>query len=174
MMIFSIANKTFAQIKVEGVVKDSIGSPLELANVIAINQDTKALDSYGITNDKGRYRLNLEPNISYKLQVSYIGKKTFEDLIITTDVDITKDFILQNNTALDEVELTFEMPVSIKGDTLIYNADSFKRETDKKLEDVLKRLPGVEVTSDGGIEVEGKAVSKVMVEGKDFFDGDTK
>ena len=66
------------------------------------------------------------------------------------------------------------MPVSIKGDTLIYNADSFKRETDKKLEDVLKRLPGVEVTSDGGIEVEGKAVSKVMVEGKDFFDGDTK
>ena len=75
---------------------------------------------------------------------------------------------------LDEVELTYEMPVSIKGDTLVYNADSFKRETDKKLEDVLKRLPGVDINDDGEVEVEGKVVEKVMVEGKDFFDGDTK
>ena len=66
------------------------------------------------------------------------------------------------------------MPVSVKGDTLIYNADSFKSGTEKKLEDVLNKLPGVEVTEDGEIEVEGKTVTKVMVEGKDFFDGDSK
>ena len=47
---------TFSQVKIEGVVKDSIGNPLELANVIAINQLTNKLDSYGITNDKGRYK----------------------------------------------------------------------------------------------------------------------
>ncbi|MCF6294322.1 MAG: TonB-dependent receptor family protein [Flavobacteriaceae bacterium] len=174
IMLCLIASVTFAQIKVEGVVKDSIGNPLELANVIAINQQTKALDSYGITNDKGRYKLNLKSNASYKLQVSYIGKKTFEEVINTTDIDLTKDFTLQNDNLLDEVELTYEMPVSIKGDTLIYNADSFKRETDKKLEDVLKRLPGVDINDDGEIEVEGKVVEKIMVEGKDFFDGDTK
>lgn len=173
-ILLLVVYTTFAQIKVEGVVKDSIGNPLELANVIAINQDTKALDSYGITNDKGRYKLNLKSNMSYKLQVSYIGKKTFEEVITTTDLDIIKDFTLQNDNMLDEVELTYEMPVSIKGDTLIYNADSFRRETDKKLEDVLKRLPGVEINDDGQIEVEGKVVEKVMVEGKDFFDGDTK
>jgi Carboxypeptidase regulatory-like domain len=174
LVLFVIASTAFAQIKVTGVVKDSIGTPLELANVIAINQETKALDSYGITNDKGRYKLDLKSNTSYKIQVSYIGKKTFEAAINTNDVDITKDFTLQNDNALDAVELTYEMPVSVKGDTLIYNADSFKRETDKKLEDVLKRLPGVDVNDDGEIEVEGKTVEKVMVEGKEFFDGDTK
>ena len=167
LMLCFIASITFAQIKVEGVVKDSIGSPLELANVIAINQATKTLDSYGITNDKGLYKLNLKPNTSYKVQVSYIGKKTFEEIIAIADVNIIKDFTLQNDTMLDEVELTYEMPVSVKGDTLVYNADSFKRETDKKLEDVLKRLPGVDINDDGEVEVEGKVVDKVMVEGKD-------
>jgi len=66
------------------------------------------------------------------------------------------------------------MPVTVKGDTLIYNADSFKNGSERKLEDVLKKLPGVEITADGKIEVEGKEVTKLMVNGKDFFDGDTK
>ena len=66
------------------------------------------------------------------------------------------------------------MPVSIKGDTIVYNADSFKSGTERKLEDLLKKLPGVEVNADGEVEVEGKKVTKLMVEGKDFFDGDTK
>jgi hypothetical protein len=56
----------------------------------------------------------------------------------------------------------------------VYNADSFKTGTERKLEDVLKKLPGVEVNADGEVEVEGKKVTKLMVEGKDFFDGDTK
>ncbi len=169
-----MASTTFAQIKLEGVVKDSIGRPLELANVVAINQETKALDSYGITNSDGRYKLNLQKNASYTLQVSYIGMKTGEEIINTKEIDITKDFILQTDNELDAVELVYEMPVVVKGDTLIYNADSFKNETDKKLEDVLNKLPGVEVNDEGEIQVEGKTVSKVMVEGKDFFDGDTK
>ncbi len=173
-IVLLVACTTFAQVKVEGVVKDSIGSPLELANVIAINQETKALDSYAITNDEGRYRLNLKSNSTYKIQVSYVGMKSADVPLDTGSQDIIKDFTLNPDNSLDAVELTYEMPVSVQGDTLVYNADSFKQETDKKLEDVLKRLPGVEVTDDGSIEVEGKAVSKVMVEGKDFFDGDTK
>ncbi len=174
-MLLFVATMSFAQIKLEGVVKDSIGSPLELANVIAINQETKALDSYGITNDAGRFKLsNLKKNTAYKLQVSYIGMKTFEEVITTAETDINKDFSLSADNSLDAVELTYEMPVTISGDTLIYNADSFKSGTERKLEDVLKKLPGVEVNEDGQIEVEGKQVSKVMVEGKEFFDGDSK
>jgi len=173
-LLLLVVSNTFAQIKVEGIVKDSIGNPLELANVIAINQETKALDSYGITNDKGRYKLNLKSNVSYKLQVSYIGMKTYEEVIITADQDVLKDFSLSVDNALAAIELTYEMPVSVKGDTLVYNADSFKDGSEKKLEDVLKKLPGVEINEEGQIEVEGKAVSKLMVEGKDFFDGDTK
>ncbi len=174
LLLLLVAATTFAQIKVEGVVKDSIGNPLELANVIAINQETKILDSYGITNDAGRYKLNLNENSKYEIQVSYIGMKTAKEIVDTKSEDITKDITLYEDNALDEIELTYEMPVSVKGDTLVYNADSFNTGTERKLEDVLKNLPGVEINDDGQIEVEGKVVSKVMVEGKDFFDGDTK
>jgi len=169
-----IASTAFAQIKLQGVVKDSIGNPLELANVIAINQETQALESYGITNDAGRYKLNLEKNTTYSLQVSYIGMKAYKETISTKEVDLIKNVSMLVDNALDAVELTYEMPVTVKGDTLIYNADSFKTGTERKLEDVLEKLPGVEINDAGQVEVEGKTVSKLMVNGKDFFDGDTK
>lgn len=173
-IIFCITAQSFAQIKLEGVVKDSIGNPLELANVIAINQKSNTLESYGITNDQGRYKLNLGKNSNYKVQISYIGMKTYDATITTKEGDLDQNFTLQYDNALDEVELTYEMPVTIKGDTITYNADSFNKGTERKLGDVLKNLPGVEVTADGEIEVEGKIVSKVMIDGKDFFDGDSK
>lgn len=176
VLLFLVTSSVaLAQIKLEGVVKDSIGNPLELANVVAINQETKALDAYGITNDQGRYKLqSLKKNTTYKLQVSYIGMKTGEHMLDVKEADITKNFTLQNDNALDEVNIVYEMPVVVKGDTLIYNADSFNKGTERKLEDVLKNLPGVEINDDGQIQVEGKTVTKVMVDGKDFFDGDSK
>ncbi len=174
LMLLLAASQSFAQIKLEGVVKDSIGAPLELANVIAINEATKTLESYAITNDQGRFKLALTKNTTYKIQVSYIGMKTFEETVSTKETDIDKNFTLKEDNSLDEITLTYEMPVTIKGDTIIYNADSFKNGSERKLEDVLKKLPGVEVNADGEIEIEGKKVSKVMVDGKDFFDGDTK
>lgn len=163
-----------AQIKMQGVVKDSIGQPLELANVIAINQSTQALESYSITSADGKYKLGLSKASIYTIQVSYIGMKTISKVMNTEALDIDKDFTLYQENALDEIELTYEMPVTVKGDTIVYNADSFKNGTERKLEDILEKLPGVEVTDDGEIEVEGRIVSKVMVDGKDFFDGDSK
>ncbi|MAV42190.1 MAG: TonB-dependent receptor, partial [Flavobacteriaceae bacterium] len=167
-------NLTFSQIKMEGLVKDSLNNPLELANVILINKETSALESFAISNANGEYKLSLQKNTSYNLQVSYIGMESISRQIDSKENDINKDFTLSQSNVLDAVELTYEMPVKISGDTLIYNADSFNTGTERKLEDVLKNLPGVEVNDDGQIEVEGKVVGKVMVEGKDFFDGDTK
>ena len=158
----------------QGVVKDSIGQPLELANVIAINQSTQALESYSITSADGKYKLGLSKASVYTIQVSYIGMKTISNVMNTAALDIDKDFTLYQENALNEIELTYEMPVTVKGDTIVYNADSFKNGTERKLEDILEKLPGVEVTDDGEIEVEGRIVSKVMVDGKDFFDGDSK
>ena len=171
LLIFSFS---YSQIKLEGYVKDSLGNGLELANVIAINKATSALDSYGITNEDGRYKLNLKKNTIYSIQVSYIGMKSAAERLETLTSDLIKDFILQEDNLLDEVELTYEMPVTVSGDTLTYNADSFNKGTERKLEDVLENLPGVEINDDGQVEVEGKVVTKVMVEGKDFFDGDSK
>ena len=173
-LLLSSTSLTFSQIKMEGLVKDSLNNPLELANVILINKETSALESFAISNANGEYKLSLQKNTSYNLQVSYIGMESISRQIDSKDNDINKDFTLSQSNVLDAVELTYEMPVKISGDTLIYNADSFNTGTERKLEDVLKNLPGVEVNEDGQIEVEGKVVGKVMVEGKDFFDGDTK
>ena len=173
-IFLTIFSFSYSQIKLEGYVKDSLGNGLELANVIAINKATSALDSYGITNEDGRYKLNLKKNTIYSIQVSYIGMKSAAERLETLTSDLIKDFILQEDNLLDEVELTYEMPVTVSGDTLTYNADSFNKGTERKLEDVLENLPGVEINDDGQVEVEGKVVTKVMVEGKDFFDGDSK
>ncbi len=169
-----VGNLVSAQIKLEGVIKDSIGQPLELANVIAINQATKAMQGYAITTSAGQYKVNLQPNTTYTLMISYIGMRTEQSTLETGTSDVIRDFTLFNDNSLDAVELVYEMPVSVRGDTLIYNADSFKTGSERKLEDVLKNLPGVEIMDDGQIEIEGKAVTKLMVDGKDFFDGDTK
>lgn len=174
--LFLITSISFAQsVKLEGLITDSKTVGLEMANVMAVNKATKAMDSYAITNDKGKFVLNLKPNTAYSLKISYLGMQNKELEITTTSENSIKNIALEEGgIELDGVEIVREMPVSIKGDTIVYNADSFKSGTERKLEDVLKKLPGVEVNADGEVEVEGKKVSKLMVEGKDFFDGDTK
>nr|WP_315208742.1 carboxypeptidase-like regulatory domain-containing protein [uncultured Flavobacterium sp.] len=174
--MFFITSISFAQsVKLEGLITDSKTVGLEMANVMAVNKATKAMDSYAITNDKGKFLLNLKPNTTYSLKISYLGMQNKELEITTTSENSIKNIALEEGgIELDGVEIVREMPVSIKGDTIVYNADSFKSGTERKLEDILKKLPGVEVNADGEIEVEGKKVSKLMVEGKDFFDGDTK
>ncbi|ALM07987.1 TonB-dependent receptor [Sediminicola sp. YIK13] len=174
LALLLVASIAHAQISLEGVVQDTLNFPLELANVIAINQETSGLESYGITDENGKYKLALGKNGTYKIQVSYVGMKTFEEILTTKESNMVKQYTLQPENALDEVELIYEMPVTIKGDTLVYNADSFQNGTERKLEDILEKLPGVEINEDGQIEVEGKVVNKLMVNGKDFFDGDTK
>nr|WP_199000884.1 carboxypeptidase-like regulatory domain-containing protein [Flavobacterium sp. ASV13] len=175
-VIFIMTSISFAQsIRFDGFIQDEKKNPLEMANIMAVNVTTKAMDSYGITNDKGKFQLTLKPNTSYSVKVSYLGMKSKEILITTQNANIVQNIVMDDaGIELEGVEIVREMPVSIKGDTIVYNADSFKSGTEKKLEDVLKKLPGVEVNADGEIEVEGKKVSKLMVEGKDFFDGDTK
>ena len=172
-LLFATCN-SFAQVKLEGVVRDSLNQPLESANVIAINQETSGLEAFGVTSVEGRYRLELGENGTYKIQISFVGMKTFTEILSTKEEDIIKDYTLEADNVLEGVELVYEMPVQVKGDTVVYNADSFQNGTERKLEDVLEKLPGVEINEDGQIEVEGKVVNKLMVDGKDFFDGDTK
>lgn len=177
-LFFACIFTSFSQeIKFTGVVKDSIGNVLESANVIAFNKETNKLKSYSVTNSKGEYKVPLSIGVTYTLKVSFIGFKpiSFEIDKTTFKEDTVKNFTLyEENNKLDEVVLVYEMPINVKKDTIVYNSASFLNGTEKKLGDVLKKLPGVEINSKGQIEVEGKQVMKVMVEGKDFFDGDSK
>jgi len=161
-----------SQLKLEGVVTDSLEIPLQSASVVAINKATNGLESYGLTDEKGKYKLKLKGDAGYKIQVSSIGLITINDTLQTKDVDLIRNYVLRADIVLDEVVV--KMPVVVRGDTLIYNADSFKNGSERKLEDIIDKLPGVEINENGQIEVEGKVVNKLMVNGKDFFDGDTK
>src|SRR5574343_623416 len=174
-LIMAISTGAFSQnIRFEGIIKDSTGFGLEMANIMAVNQQTKAMDAYAITNEAGKFVLNLNANTAYIIKASYLGYENYEKTVQTGSSNMNYNVVLREGILLKGVEIVHEMPVRISGDTIIYNADSFKNGTERKLEDVLKKLPGVEVNKDGEIEVEGKKVQKVMVEGKDFFDGDTK
>ena len=176
LLILLISAVSFSQnIRFEGIIQDAGKTPLEMANIMAMNQATKAMDAYAITNDKGKFVLNLKPNSTYTIKLSYLGMQNKEITVTTQTQNITQNITMETGgIELEGVEIVREMPVSIKGDTIVYNADSFKTGTERKLEDILKKLPGVEVNADGEVEVEGKKVTKLMVEGKDFFDGDTK
>ena len=125
------ATTLISQVSFNGIVKDSIGNPLELANVIAIDNATNLLESYSITDQKGTYSLELQQNTLYNFQVSYIGKKSLEIQIKTSESNETKNFTLVPDNILDEVQITYEIPITIKGDTIVYNADSFKNGSER-------------------------------------------
>ena len=161
-----------AQIKFEGKVSDTLQLPLEKASVVAINNTTNALDAFAMTNNKGVFYLKLKEKTEYKIQVSYFGLQTVNEVLKTASQNLKKNYTLRADIALEEVVV--KIPVIVRGDTLIYDADSFKNGSERKLKDIIDKLPGVEINDDGQIEVEGKVVNKLMVNGKDFFEGDTK
>jgi hypothetical protein len=172
--ILMVTGITTAQINLSGVVKDSIGAPLEMANVIAIDTVAKSISSYGFTDANGNFKLDLKKNTVYNIKISYIGFTEISEFLNTKESNITKNYTMLEGNMLDEINIVSKMPVTIKGDTIIYNADSFKNGSERKLGDVLEKLPGVEINDAGEIEVEGKVVEKIMVDGKEFFSGDTK
>ena len=121
-------------IKVRGTINDSIGNPLELANVIATVKESGAIESYGITNYEGRFQLELPVNNTYILRASFLGYETSEiELNVSENSsDLNQNFVLNSKAAeLDGVEIIYEMPVTVKGDTIIYNADSFTNGTER-------------------------------------------
>ena len=172
--VFLISAVASAQIEYRGIVKDSLGAPLEMANVIALDTVAKRIASYGFTDSEGNFKLSLETNTTYNIKISYIGFKEISAFLKTKTTTMRKNFTMFEDNMLAGIEIISKMPITIKGDTIIYNADSFKNGSERKLEDVLKKLPGVEINDAGEIEVEGKVVEKIMIDGKEFFSGDTK
>ncbi|WP_194851875.1 carboxypeptidase regulatory-like domain-containing protein [Nonlabens antarcticus] len=162
-------------IKITGTIIDSLGTPVAMANVIAYGSNN-SMGAFGISNTEGRYQLaNLKQDSTYVLKVSFLGLKPIEETVTKIQEDMVKNFIMMDGAdQLDAISIVYEMPVTIKGDTIVYNADSFTNGTEKKLGDVLKKLPGMEVNAEGDIQVEGKAVERVFINGKEFFEGDSR
>ncbi|RLD60549.1 MAG: hypothetical protein DRI95_15355 [Bacteroidetes bacterium] len=163
-----------AQSILKGKVTDTLNSPLEYANVLAIPQTENNTIAFSICNEKGEYKLTLKNNIPYSIEISYLGFTKISYPITLTE-NKKKDFLLfPTNESLEEVIIKQRTPVIVKKDTIIYRTDVFTTGEERKLREVLKKLPGVEVDRAGNVTVNGKKVDKFMVDGKPFFTGDTK
>jgi len=171
-----ISFSSFSQTKpLVGQVLDSLNRPIAYANVVAVNQGTQKIGGFGITNEEGRFKITLAQGSQFLLRVSFVGYQQFEKLVSEWDPDVQMQIILkQSDTELGLVEVVSEMPVTMRGDTLTYKADAFTTGTERKLEDVLEKLPGFQIDDNGDVKVQGKKVDKILVDGKTFFDGDTK
>lgn len=166
---------------IKGIVMDSTSrQPLEAATVSAYLASDTTMLSYTITDKSGRFTVkNLPRNERIKLVVSYSGLRPFIDEIIipveTKELLIKTIGLSNETTILPEVLVSaIKPPFVLKKDTLEFNASAFKTSPNSVVEDLLRQLPGVEVDMDGNITVNGKRVTKITVDGKDFFGSDVK
>ena len=163
------------QSKITGFVKDPNGNPMELANVMAFYKADSVVASFGITDADGRFLLKVKLDEEYFVKCSYIGYENWEtELWVESDSIYYSILMKESAMNLEGVEVVYEFPITLSGDTITYKTNAFTNGKERKLGDVLEKLPGVEVDKDGAIKVQGKTVDKVLVEGKEFFDGDSK
>ncbi|WP_114781409.1 outer membrane beta-barrel protein [Botryobacter ruber] len=162
---------------VAGTVTDGEdASLLEYATVAVVEPRDSSLISYTLTTKEGTFTLrNLPAEQPLKVIVSFVGYQNFRK-IIQLQKGETLDFgsiKLSKNVQLAEVTVTGErQPVVFKKDTIEFNVEAFKTRPNAVVEDLLKKLPGLQVDIDGTITVNGRKVSKITVDGKDFFASD--
>jgi len=151
-------------------------APVAFANVMAVDTVTKEMKGFTVTDVNGNFQLRLEKNTVYELKITFVGFKPISEYIRYDQKPEVPLMILMREAvnALDQVTVVAEMPVVMQGDTISYKADAFTKGDERKLEDVLEELPGFNIRDNGDIEVQGKRVEKVLVDGKEFFEGDTK
>jgi hypothetical protein len=173
---FILSTATFAQRSVQSTVFDAKNSmPLEMVTVRLLKASDSTLVQGVQTNDKGWFSLNRINPGKYVLVVSSVGYLEYRMPVLMERRDlILKNIQLQENVlALKELEVRgTAAQLVVKGDTLEYNATAFKVAENAVAEDLLKRLPGVEITAEGKITVNGQEIKKIRVDGKKFFDGD--
>ena len=162
------------EIKLHGQISDSTLINLSGANILAFPTN-KTLDTkFAISNDQGLYTIKLKKGISYEIEISYLGYDKFK-FNLKTEQNILKNITLTTSiNQLDEVEVNYKIPVKVKQDSIIYNTDAFVNGEERKLQEILKKLPGIEVDREGNVKVHGKKITKVMVENKTFFTGNSK
>ncbi|MCK0155919.1 outer membrane beta-barrel protein [Cellulophaga sp. F20128] len=176
-VLFLVASTTlFSQkFSLDGVVKDEDANTLEGATVFVLNiQDSIAI-AYAITNKNGLFSLKVnaedQPKVIFK--IAYLGYKTYsQDLNVpkANELNMGTVTLSEQSEELEEIALVGKAPpILIKKDTIEYNADSFKTLPNAKVEDLLKKLPGIEIDDDGVITSNGVVVEAVNVDGMRFF-----
>ncbi|MBQ9202437.1 MAG: outer membrane beta-barrel protein [Bacteroidales bacterium] len=184
LLLFAISILTFAnataqkKTTVTGRVLDSESAEaLSYATVQILKADTTSMIAGGTTNLNGYYNVKNVPAGQYVMKVSYIGYHNFFRQVEIkqgqTEFNGGTIILTPNSVVLEEAVIKGTLKqVEVKEDTLIFNADAFKVPEGSVLEELIKKIPGAEVGNDGSIKINGKTVSKILVEGKEFFSND--
>lgn len=170
----------FAQkFSVKGQVLDTLSSPMPSSTVMLLHAKDSALANFGVTDLKGFFEIKNIDKGDYFLKITFVGYATCMKRVTNpaagTVVDLGKIKMEPEAKQLSEVVVQAEKaPVTVKKDTIEFNAGSFKLKKNATVEDLLKKLPGVEVATDGTVKAQGEQVQRVMVDGREFFGRDPK
>ena len=173
----AMAVTSFAQRTVTGKVVEQDTQEAVIQATAALLSGEKVVAN-AVTNANGGFSMKAPRDGSYTLQVTYVGFKTYTKKINIKDgkdyhagtIKIEPDAIMLQGATVT----AHASKVTLKADTFVYNANAFRTPEGSVVEELVKRLPGAEVSDDGTIKINGKEVKKILVDGKEFMTGDTK
>ncbi|MBW4891720.1 outer membrane beta-barrel protein [Mucilaginibacter sp. HMF5004] len=179
LLLFALAGYAQNKADIKGRIVDSLtNEPLEFATVATLDLKDSSLVSYTLSIKGGAFALHKLPSDKrLKLVVSFVGYKNFRKTF-TLEKGVEVDFgeiKLASKGSLNQVNINAEAsPVVMRKDTIEFNAEAFKTPPNAVVEELLKKLPGIQVDMDGTITVNGKKVNKLLIDGKQFFANDPK
>lgn len=165
---------------IKGIAYDTLGKqPIASATVSVMDKKDSSLITFTMTDNGGRFELKGIPNGSYRLMITHVNYHNSNTLFTISDDNKQKDFgnLVMHDVSkvLSEVVVSNEAPpVTLVGDTVQYNAGSFRTQPNANVEQLLKKLPGVKVDKDGSVTAQGEKVNRILVDGKEFFGNDPK
>jgi hypothetical protein len=163
---------------VKGILIDtSTNLKLKDVVVIVLNSRDSIIRQFTRTQPDGSFLMNGMSDGNYILYISYPGYADYAEKFALDSSQTTKDFstiglILKTNLLREVIIKGTVSAIRIKGDTTEYNAKAYKLSPNAKVEDLLKRLPGIQVDKDGKISAQGQTINKVLVDGEEFFGDD--
>ena len=168
------------KVTVSGVVMDgSLNEPMPGAAVVLL-QPKDSAQAAGVSSDlEGKFKLPSVKAGNYILRITFVGYQSyFRNITLpkgNKSINLGEITLQEDNKLLKEAEVTAKLAqVEMKADTFVYNADAYRMPEGAMLEELVKKLPGAEVDDEGNIKINGKSVSKIMVDGKEYFQNDTK
>lgn len=165
---------------VKGVIFDTLSkAPVASATITILKKKDSSLVSFTMTDNKGWFEVTGLPNGDYRLLVTHVNYHNRNSFFTVDDehkqVDLKNIVVNDVTHVLDEVIVSAEAPpVTLVGDTIQYNAGSFKVQPNASVEQLLKKMPGIKVDKDGKVKAQGQEVKRVLVDGKEFFGNDPK
>lgn len=177
LIFLSLSMAAFSQSNnLKGEIYDDTGSALPSSTVVLLDPADSTMQYFGITGTTGEFQIKGIRKGIYLLQASFIGHQTYYrniEMPHSENGEIGALILKANAEELEGVQVTAErIPIKVNQDTLEYDARAFKTAPDDNVEDLLKKLPGIEVDRAGNITALGEDVTNVLVDGKEFFSND--